>query len=86
MKDFAEKPGLDGWISAGYFMFDRRILDYLGGDDCVLEREPLARLAAEGQLMAYRHEGFFYAMDTYREYKALNEMWESGAAPWKVWR
>jgi glucose-1-phosphate cytidylyltransferase len=82
---FAEKPRSDAWINAGYFVFNRRVFDYLQGDDCVLEREPLERLAQEGQLMAYRHEGFFYAMDTYREYQALNEIWASGNAPWKVW-
>lgn len=82
---FAEKPRSEGWISAGYFVFDRRVFDYLGGTGCVLEEEPLARLAAEGELRAYRHEGFFFAMDTYREYAALNEMWRSGKAPWKVW-
>lgn len=82
---FAEKPRAEGWISAGFFVFDRRVFDYLGGDDCVLEEAPLARLAAEGQLRAYRHEGFFYAMDTFREYAALNEMWKSGKAPWKTW-
>lgn len=82
---FAEKPQSEGWINAGYFVFEPKVLDYLTGDDCILEREPLERLAAEGQLMAYRHDGFFFAMDTYREYKALNEMWASGRAPWKVW-
>lgn len=82
---FAEKPRSDGWASAGYFVFDRRVLDYLGGDDCALEGEPLERLAAEGELVAYKHEGFFFAMDTYREYKLLNELWDGGAAPWKVW-
>ena len=82
---FSEKPQLEGWASAGFFVFNRKVFDYLGGDDCVLEREPLERLAAEGQLMAYRHDGFFYAMDTYREYKALNELWANGRAPWKVW-
>ena len=51
----------------------------------MLEREPLERLAAEGQMVAYRHEGFFFAMDTYREYESLNRMWDSGQAPWKVW-
>jgi glucose-1-phosphate cytidylyltransferase len=61
------------------------VIDYLGGEDCFLEREPLERLAREGQLMAYRHEGFFFAMDTFREYQILNEMWNSGKAPWKVW-
>lgn len=82
---FSEKPKLDGWASAGYFVFDRRVFDYLGGDECVLEREPLERLASEGQLMVYRHDGFFFAMDTYREYLTLNELWNNGQAPWKVW-
>lgn len=82
---FAEKPELDGWASAGFFVFSRPVFDYLGGDDCVLEKEPLERLARERQLMAYRHSGFFFAMDTYREYKYLNDLWDSGKAPWKVW-
>jgi glucose-1-phosphate cytidylyltransferase len=82
---FAEKPKSDGWMSAGFFVLDRKVFDYVDGDDCIFEREPLARLAAEGQLMAYRHEGFFYAMDTYREYQHLNDLWSRGAAPWKVW-
>jgi glucose-1-phosphate cytidylyltransferase len=86
VKHVNEKPMLDSWINAGFFVFDRGVFDYLdGGDDCVLERAPLERLAADGQLMAYRHEGFFYAMDTYREYQYLNELWNSGAPPWKVW-
>jgi glucose-1-phosphate cytidylyltransferase len=83
---FAEKPQLDGWVSAGFMVFDRRFFKYLGGDDCVLEREPLERLTRKGELVAYRHEGFFYAMDTYREYKYLNELWANGQARWKVWR
>ncbi len=83
--DFMEKPQLEGWASAGFFVFDRRVLDYLPGDECVLEKEPLERLAREGQLMAYRHEGFFHAMDTYREYEYLNQLWAKGEAPWKVW-
>ena len=82
---FAEKPRLDGWINAGFFVFDRRVLDYLGGDECILEREPLERLAEEGELMAYRHDGFFHAMDTHRDYEALNGIWDRGEAPWKVW-
>jgi glucose-1-phosphate cytidylyltransferase len=82
---FSEKPQLDGWTSAGYLVLNRRVFDYLGGDDCVFEREPLERLAAEGDLAAYHHEGFFFAMDTYREYLYLNELWASGQAPWKVW-
>jgi glucose-1-phosphate cytidylyltransferase len=83
--NFAEKPQMDGWSSAGFFVFNRRLLDYLDGDACILEREPLEQLTERGELMVYRHEGFFFAMDTYREYKALNELWESGQAPWKVW-
>jgi len=82
---FAEKPQLDGWVSAGFFIFDRKFFDYLEGDDCFFERAPLERLAGEGQLMAYRHEGFFFAMDTYREYEYLNQLWASNNAPWKVW-
>ncbi len=82
---FAEKPKIDGWMSTGFFVLERQVIDYLTGDECIFEHEPLERLAADGQLMAYRHDGFFYAMDTYREYKALNELWASGRAPWKVW-
>jgi glucose-1-phosphate cytidylyltransferase len=82
---FSEKPRSEGWVNAGYFVLDLRVLSYLDGDACTLEREPLERLAAEGELVAYRHEGFFYAMDTYREYKVLNELWERGETPWQVW-
>jgi glucose-1-phosphate cytidylyltransferase len=82
---FREKPVLDDWMNAGFFVFNHRIFDYLDADDCVLERKPLERLTVEGELMAYRHEGFFFCMDTYRDHKAANEMWESGQAPWKVW-
>jgi len=82
---FTEKPKSEGWMSAGYFVLQREVFDYLDGDNCIFEREPLERLAAEGQLMAYRHDGFFYAMDTYREYQHLNELWSNNAAPWKVW-
>lgn len=83
---FIEKPKTDGWMSAGFFVLDRRVFDYLGGDDCIFEREPLERLAADGELMAYQHEGFFYAMDTFREYQHLNDLWNRGAAPWRVWQ
>lgn len=85
VESFAEKPQMDGWASAGFFVFNRRVYDYLTGDTCILEREPMERLAQDGQLMAYRHEGFFFAMDTYREYQRLNELWTAGEAPWKVW-
>lgn len=82
---FAEKPQVDGWVSTGYFVFSPAIFDLLTGDQCILEREPLESLAAEGQLVAFRHSGFFFAMDTYREYLYLNELWNKGQAPWKVW-
>lgn len=83
--NFIEKPKSDAWASAGYFVFSRRVFDYLDGDECVLERGPLERLAEEGQLMSFHHEGFFYAMDTFREFQILNDLWKSGEAPWKIW-
>lgn len=82
---FKEKPKTSERASAGFFVLDRRVFDYISGDNCIFEREPLEKLANEGQLMAYQHEGFFYAMDTYREYEYLNQLWSSGEAPWKVW-
>jgi glucose-1-phosphate cytidylyltransferase len=85
IRSFTEKPRLEPLVSVGFFVFQRGILDYLTGDDCILEKGPLERLAAEGQLMAYPHEGFFYAMDTYREHLYLNELWAQRQAPWKVW-
>lgn len=86
VESFTEKPRGDGWSSAGYFVFDYRIFDYLRPEkDCVLERAPLERLATDGELVAYKHDGFFLGMDTYREYVHLNEMWASGTAPWKIW-
>jgi glucose-1-phosphate cytidylyltransferase len=86
VRRFAEKPLVEGWVSVGFFVLNRRVLDYVTGDDCVFEKEPLQRLASDGQLMSYPHEGFFFAMDTYREYKHLNELWDTCAAPWKVWQ
>ena len=84
--NFIEKPKSDAWASAGYFVFQRRVFDYLDGDQCILEHEPLERLAAERQLVAYNHDGTFFAMDTYREFQILNDLWKSGQAPWKVWK
>ncbi|NEP42933.1 MAG: glucose-1-phosphate cytidylyltransferase [Okeania sp. SIO2H7] len=83
--DFAEKPQEKNWANAGFLVFNRGVFDYLKSDDDVLEKEAIERLAADNRLMAYRHEGFFFAMDTYREYKYLNQLWDSGEAPWKVW-
>ncbi|MFB3813485.1 MAG: glucose-1-phosphate cytidylyltransferase [Terriglobales bacterium] len=82
---FLEKPRTDGIISAGFFVLNRGVFDYLSGDQCIFEREPMERLAADGQLMAFQHTGFFYAMDTYREYQYLNDLWANNQAPWKVW-
>ena len=86
VQNFIEKPKSDAWASAGYFVFQRQVFDYLDGDQCILEHEPLERLAAERQLVAYNHNGSFFAMDTYREFQILNDLWKSGQAPWKVWK
>jgi glucose-1-phosphate cytidylyltransferase len=86
VKEFAEKPQTgEGWINGGFFVFNKEIFSYLSGDETVLEANPLANLAADGQLMAYRHEGFWQCMDTLRDRKFLSELWESGKAPWKIW-
>jgi len=81
---FREKPKMKDWVSIGYFIFDPKVLDYLS-DDCGLEEDGLTRLAADSQLSAYRHEGFWQPMDTYREYQILEGLWESGEAPWRTW-
>ncbi len=83
---FSEKPQTgEGWINGGFFVFEPQVLDYMEGDETILEREPLERLAAEGQLMAFRHDGFWQPMDTARERDLLEKMWASGEAPWKSW-
>ncbi len=80
---FSEKPQTDvGWINGGFFVFEPAVLDYFDGDDVSLERQPLEELAAAGELMAYRHEGFWQPMDTLREKRQLEALWESGHAPW----
>jgi len=80
---FSEKPQTgEGWINGGFFVFERRVFDYLDGDRCILEREPLERLAADGQLSAFRHEGFWQPMDTLREKQHLEALLASGKAPW----
>jgi glucose-1-phosphate cytidylyltransferase len=84
--EFTEKPQAEaGWINGGFFVLEQGVFDYLGGDDSILEREPLERLAADGQLMAYRHPGFFQPMDTIRERDLLESLWAQGRAPWKKW-
>lgn len=85
---FQEKPQVsEGRINGGYFVLEPQVFDYLTEDDsCVFERQPLQRLAADGQMMAFRHDGFWMPMDTPREYARLNEIWASGAAPWTAER
>jgi glucose-1-phosphate cytidylyltransferase len=83
---FAEKPQAgEGWINGGFFVLDRRVLDYIDGDNQPWEAGPMERLTREGELMAYRHEGFWQPMDTLREKHLLDQYWASGRAPWKVW-
>jgi glucose-1-phosphate cytidylyltransferase len=83
---FVEKPKGDGqWINGGFFVLEPAVFSYLNGDEDVWEQEPLHRLSAERQLTAYRHEGFWAAMDTLRDKNHLEELWSSKRAPWKVW-
>lgn len=84
VQSFREKPQVDGWINVGFFVFNNKIFDYLN-DDSVLENEPLTSLADQGELMAFKHDGFWQPMDTYREYKIFNELLLSGQSPWKSW-
>jgi glucose-1-phosphate cytidylyltransferase len=86
VREFVEKPvGDGGWINGGFFVLSPKVLDYIEGDQTRWEHEPLMRLAAEGQLAAYPHTGFWHPMDTLRDKNHLEELWASGAAPWKVW-
>jgi glucose-1-phosphate cytidylyltransferase len=85
--DFLEKPeGDGGMINAGYFVLSPRVLDRLAGDDTIWEQEPLRGLAADGELMAYQHHGFWQPMDTLRDKQYLEGLWDSGKAPWCVWK
>jgi len=83
---FMEKPDGDGnWINAGYFVCQPEITDYIEGDNTIFERQPLEQIAAEKKMNAFRHTGFWKPMDTLRDNTELNEMWDNGTAPWKVW-
>ncbi len=85
VRTFSEKPQLEeGWINGAFFVLEPAIFDYIAGDDTLFEREPLEALAADGQLMAYRHESFWQCMDTVRDRYLLERLWENGA-PWKLW-
>ena len=81
---FDEKPQLgEGWVSGGFFVLEPQVMDYIAGDDTLFEREPLERLAADGQLMAYKHTGFWQGMDTLRDVRLLEDLWQRGQAPWR---
>jgi glucose-1-phosphate cytidylyltransferase len=86
VNDFIEKPQMgEGWINGGFFVLEPAVLDYLGGDNEIFERAPLQNLANDNQLVAFKHDGFWQCMDTLRDVRLLEGMWEAGAAPWKVW-
>lgn len=86
VSEFSEKPQTrEGWINGAFFVLEPEVFDYIDGDSSAWERDPLQRLAAEGQLVAYRHESFWQCMDTLREKKYLESLWQGGNAPWKVW-
>ncbi len=83
---FTEKPiGDDAWINGGFFVLNKAVMNYIDGDQSSWEGEPLIKLAAAGQMMAFQHSGFWQAMDTLREKNQLEELWKNGKAPWKVW-
>jgi len=84
--DFYEKPeAAEGWINGGYFVLNAQVIDYIENDETIWERGPIERLAREGQLMGYRHYGFWSCMDTLKEKNTLEEMWNTGKASWKIW-
>lgn len=84
--DFSEKrQGAEGWINGGFYVLEPGVFDYIDGDDTWLEREPLERLARDGELMAFRHTGFWQCMDTMNDKRFLEQLWQSGRAPWKTW-
>jgi glucose-1-phosphate cytidylyltransferase len=84
--EFSEKPQLgEGWINGGFFVLEPGVLEYIAGEDTHFQREPLEQLARDGQLMAYQHDGFWQCMDTLRDKILLQQLWDSGDAPWNVW-
>ena len=84
--EFSEKPQTgDGWINGAFFVLEPGVFDYIDGDATMFEREPLERLAKDGELMAYQHEGFWQCMDTLRDRKHLETLWSTGTPPWKTW-
>jgi glucose-1-phosphate cytidylyltransferase len=87
VSSFVEKPNGDGnWINGGFFVCQPKVLDYISGDDTVFEKEPLEKLAKEGELYTYKHHGFWQCMDTLRDKNYLNKLWDSNKAPWKTYK
>lgn len=86
VKSFKEKPAGDGgWINGGFFVCQPEVLNFISNDDTIWEKEPLEDLANEGQLTAFKHHGFWKPMDSLRDHKQLNDLWDKGKAPWKIW-
>jgi glucose-1-phosphate cytidylyltransferase len=86
VRGFEEKPASDGtWINGGFFVLSPKVIEHIGGDETVWEQEPMQSLARDGQLMAYRHEGFWHPMDTLRDKRNLESLWVGGRAPWRRW-
>ncbi len=86
VKGFIEKPhGEGGWINGGFFVLEADVIDYIEGEYISWEKEPLSKIASEGQLMSFEHKGFWQPMDTLREKNLLEQLWDSGKAPWKIW-
>lgn len=84
--EFTEKPQIgEGWINGGFMVLDRSVIDRIPGDSTSLEADTMEELAADGELMAYRHEGFWQSMDTLRDVRVLGSLWEAGSPPWRVW-
>jgi len=87
VRNFQEKPAGDGsWINGGFFVLEPEVIDLIEGDQTSWEQEPLIKLTAQGQLQAFQHQGFWMAMDTLRDKNRLEELWQSGKAPWKTWQ
>lgn len=86
IRSFREKDVSDvGWVNGGFMVFEPEVIDYISGDDTILEKGPLVKLAEEGQLTGYRHDGFWQCMDTLRDKERLDQLWRSGQAQWKLW-
>jgi len=83
--NFREKPHDGGWISGGFFILSPKVLDYIESDEMMWEADPMLKLVAEGNVNAYKHKSFWYAMDTLRDKHYLDDLWVRGKAPWKLW-